>query len=292
MKLNNLKTIFFLFLTCYYSTGLTLPVGSGYEISPSSVVVSAKHELRQNKIFVKYEYTILNKETYKNNQFIIGTKNWGEETLLGFSAKKAFNSGAFFKNPIGWNAETFTNEGDINKTMLVWTADTKIDDRCSINVNSIKSGFILYTDKKYSDLLNTYAHIGSDWVAQKHRIVKVIKADSVPPEGKAYISLLKKLNGIKTVGYIVKVNIISKDNLDSYPEINFLSLHKIENNNISNPFLITNYKILGNNSLAGYSNQFLIDTVSIPVIYRLTYKITDASDNSSIITSDFTIPSF
>jgi hypothetical protein len=293
LKINNMKfllKIFFYaavtFLNSAYAQALRA-LSDDYVIHTSS-----KHVKVNDGIRVKYEFTVTNNSNNLIYDFRIGQKSLVDRApTIPIEYVNEYNN-LLFNFPQNWTAHSQDSDGSTFNSFR-WYISNSLTDKGVIKPGIIQTGFGVTTLKRYPEILKSYAEIDSSEQGEKTAVVKLIKSDTIPPNGKIIAIMLPRKNLSNILQ--ISISVAAKDNYDPLPEITFDSVQDITS--ISTGVPISPFGAGYTLNVANDITRGVYPTViTIPADakiakkYRINYKITDASDNQTTVSTVVTIP--
>ncbi len=256
------------------------------------IVVLAKHIKINNLLKIQYDFELTNNSKNAIYSFIVGEKSIvdNEPSILIPDLESMH---ILFVSPKNWKAENQHLPESLQNSWE-WSINTSVSDVDAIQPRSVSKGFSAIVASKYASIFNGFASLDVAG-ASKNTVIKIDKSDKILPTGLVYATLTPAVLKGKTVSYNVNTLVTAKDNYDPLPEITFDSVQDITS---------TTAGVLVSPFSTGYTLNFANDitkgvyptVITIPADakiakkYRINYKVTDASDNQTSVSTIVTIP--
>jgi hypothetical protein len=252
-------------------------------------MIYAKHIKVGNTIKVQYDFEVLNNSSNKIYSFIVGEKSvLDNDPVITMPEMDSLNIG--FIAPKNWLAENqHMTESYLNKWQ--WSSNHNVVDTYALQPKVFSKGFSAVVPKRYSTLYESYVALNTSGLNHES-VVKLTKGDTIAPT--ATITNTVAATAAKKGFFTVNVNLVVKDNYDPLPEVVFSAIQDVTTGTVSaSPFGSLQYSAnIANNIVTGtYPTVFTIaGDAKVAKKYKLTYILTDASDNQSIISTVVTVP--
>jgi hypothetical protein len=258
------------------------------------VYAKAQHFLTINKQKkIRYNFSVVNQSASKVYMLTVGAISAVNDSPgIVLKSDDIFDVNAIA--PKGWFIED-ASRGEEPLASVVWRVPLQsLNLDYSIDYTSIMqpakstwSSFILETDKRYSSIYKTYAHIYLE--SSNNYSSTILKGDTTAPTANLAATLVK--HPTKTGFYNVNLKVTAKDNYDPLPEIVFTS---VTASGVSNsPFNAGAYTLNTPNNVTTGAYPSIITfaaDANAAKQYKINYTVTDASDNKTDVSTTVTVP--
>ena len=258
------------------------------------VYAKAQHFLTVNKQKkIRYNFSVVNQSASKVYMLTVGAISAVNDSPgIVLKSDDIFDVNAIA--PKGWFVED-ASRGEEPLASVVWRVPLQpLNLDYSVDYTSIMqpakstwSSFILETDKQYSSIYKTYAHIYLE--SPNVYSSTILKGDTTAPTGSLAATVVK--HPTKIGFYNVNVKVTAKDNYDPLPEIVFKSVTAGAAS--SSPFNAGAYTLnKPNNPVTGAYPSVITFAADATVAkqYKINYTVTDASDNKTDVSTTVTVP--
>jgi hypothetical protein len=257
------------------------------------IEVYAKHIKINGIIKIQYTFEVINNSNNKIYAITIGQKSITDNDPAIIIPDRETSIIKFF-SPKGWTAvndhmsESYQNSWN-------WSTNSSLSqEHDSLQPRSVNKGFSAIVLSKYTSIYNSYASLDVAG-ASNNTVVKVSKIDNISPTGTIAATLAPIITNRKITAFKISTSIAAKDNYDPLPEITFDTIQEITSSSAGEPVspFGAGYTLnVANDITKGvYPTMITIPAdAKIAKKFRIIYKVTDASDNQTTVSTVVTIP--